>query len=258
MTSFFRTKSLFLLSWRSLGKLWLVYSPIWWKVEGVLYPTRLHIDTAASNSRPGPLLSWSNKGTSLNWPGKSLSVHFPDQLSTKRGRKSASRWQCAEATWILKTVVLSKVRLGVLTLGDRDKWMLSASLWYTAWQWHECPNCLCFPLVKHPHIGAPPVSHRRYDDLAGFHAFPFYSWWIAAADGFLSLKIPVGRVWWIAPDCCGTHTPSYYPRHHFVQNVDNMLLTRQIHLWSFSPAIPQISRNICSNKVNPFQLCKHQ
>lgn len=117
--------------------------------------------------------------------------------------------------------------------------MLSASLWYTAWHWQECPNCLCFPLAKHPHIGAPPVSNRQYDDLAGFHAFPFYSWWIAAADGFLSLKIPVGRAWWIAPDCSSVHTPSYHPRHHcFIQNVDNMLLTH-IHLWRFSPAIPK-------------------
>lgn len=112
LTSFFQIKSLFLLSRRSLvGELWLVYSPIWWTVEGVLYPTGLHIDTATSNSRPGPSLSWNNKGTSQNWPGKSLSVHFPDQLC------KASRWQCAEAKWILKTVVLTKVRLGVLTLG---------------------------------------------------------------------------------------------------------------------------------------------
>lgn len=85
------------------------------------------------------------------------------------------------------------------------------SLRYTAWHWRECPNCLCFPLAKHPHIGAPPVSYRQYDDLAGLHAFPFYSWWIAAADGFLSLKIPVGRAWWIAPDCSSAHTPSYHP-----------------------------------------------
>lgn len=112
ITSFFLIKCPFLV-----GKLWLVYSPIWWKVEGVPYPTRLHIDTAAFNSRPGSPLSWSNKGKSHNWPGKSLSVHFPDQLSIKRGWNSASRWQCAQAKWILKTVVLSKVRLGVLTLG---------------------------------------------------------------------------------------------------------------------------------------------
>lgn len=89
--------------------------------------------------------------------------------------------------------------------------MLSTSLWYTAWHWQECPNCLCFPLAKQPHTGAPPVSYRQYDDLAGFHAFPFYSWWIAAADGFLSLKIPVGRAWWIAPDCSSTHTPPTIP-----------------------------------------------
>lgn len=136
--------------------------------------------------------------------------------------------------------------------------MLSASLWYTAWHWHERPNCLCFPLAKHPHIGAPPVSYPQYDDLAGFHAFPFYSWWIAAADGFLSLKIPVGRAWWIAPDCCGTYAPAYHPRHHcFIQNVDNMLLTHQIHLWSFSPAIlpksPEtsaVTKSILSSCVN--------
>lgn len=92
--------------------------------------------------------------------------------------------------------------------------MLSVSLRYAAWRWREYPNCLCFPLAKHPHIGAPPVSYRQDDGLAGFHAFPFYRWWIAATDGFLSLKIPVGRAWWIAPDCSSGHTPSDHPRHH--------------------------------------------
>jgi len=35
--------------------------------------------------------------------------------------------------------------------------------------------------------------------LAELHASPFYSWWIVAADGLLSLKIPGRWAWWIAP-----------------------------------------------------------
>lgn len=104
--------------------------------------------------------------------------------------------------------------------GNWDRRMLSASPRDTAWRWRECPNCLCFPLAKRPHTGAPPVSHRQDEDLAGLHALPFYRWWIAAADGFLSLKIPVGRAWWIVPDSSSGHTLSDHHCRH--QNVSQM------------------------------------
>lgn len=70
-------------------------------------------------------------------------------------------------------------------------------------------------LVLLPISGASPRSrsHPQHDDLAGFHASPLYSWWIAVADGFLSLKNPVRRAWWIAPDLAHpcAHSPSPPP-----------------------------------------------
>lgn len=73
------------------------------------------------------------------------------------------------------------------------------------------PNLFCFLLLRHFHTSATPVSHpaNGCDELAGLHAFPFCTWWMAAADGLLSLKIPGRWAWWIAPAL--SHLPSLPP-----------------------------------------------
>lgn len=57
----------------------------------------------------------------------------------------------------------------------------------------------------------PLATQYEHDELAAFHASPFYGWWIAAADGLLSLKIPARGAWWIAPGLA--HSSSVPPNH---------------------------------------------
>lgn len=108
----------------------------------------------------------------------------------------------------LATLLLSSLMLSPL-IGPTSHHGTKQAAWY----WHKCPNWSCFLLAEHLHAPATPVSHPQHDDLAGFHASPLYSWWIAAADGFLSLKNPVRRAWWIAPDLVHpcAHLPSPPP-----------------------------------------------
>lgn len=90
----------------------------------------------------------------------------------------------------------------------------------------------------------------------------------AVADGFLSLKIPVRRAWWIAPDlihpCNLLPSPPLpcYPLSAKQRGggsktwtICTWLITYTFH---FSHSRPGIFRNACTDTFNPFQLCKQQ
>lgn len=131
-----------------------------------------------------------------------------------------------------------------------------------AWYWHKCRDWSCFLLAEHLHAAATPASHPQHDDLAGFHASPLYSWWIAAADGFLSLKNPVRRAWWIAPDlvhpCAQLPSPPPPPPPRYARKgkTNSKMWTRSWFIkyrWScafLTLALKSLTVSICPSCVN--------
>lgn len=108
----------------------------------------------------------------------------------------------------------------------------------------------------------PLTIQSQYDELARLHASPFYSWWIAAADGLLSLKIPGRRAWWIAPGL-SHQSPHHHHRqrhHHHQQKLkcEQYVVTQQTHRATAVAFLSiRIFRHFCSDTFTP-QLCKHQ